>query len=426
MVWISIFHWADRGPRIRTAIGNTVRRFADGAGPTFVKMGQVLSSRPDILPTEIIRELSVLQDQVSALPFAEITRIVETNLGRPVPEVYRQLDPAPLAAASVAQVHVGVLMDGTKVAVKVQRPGLAARFANDLVLLRLVAKVVSLVPNVRALQPLVLVDEFGAALRSQLDFKAERENARYFAEVLADFDWVRLPRMYEKFSGPQLITMEFIEGEKASAYIARRQKPAAHLARRIFQLYVRMAMDLQVLHADMHPGNLLIDSKDRLVILDTGLIHRVENEYLTKQLQSLLSFAAFRGDLLVQAYVGDRPDVSQAVRKEIADSLQSQMNMLRERDIATIDISELWGTSLRLMREHQVYLDRELTLIIISDITFSGMARQFDPNFDYIGFFQTEMPRLVFEKKKLPANDPFLKAALEGAAQANKSPAQSA
>ncbi|MCW5829485.1 MAG: AarF/ABC1/UbiB kinase family protein [Deltaproteobacteria bacterium] len=410
--------WITLGPRTKRragrlhAKGAAIARFCSNTGPTFTKIGQILSSRPDILEPEIIEELAMLQDRVPPVPFALIQKIIEGDLGGPLEKFFLQFEEKPIAAASVAQVHRAWLHDGRALAVKVQRPGMARKFESDISVLNFFAAFTSLVPGVKNLRLPEQVDEFGRALHSQLDFRGERDNNRLFAALFRDVPWVRLPAVHEELSGPRVITMEFVEGKKVPDYIRSRNAPDTELAERLYTLYLLMCIERHTLHADLHPGNLLIDNDRRIVMLDTGLVYAVPRHYAQKYMQLLLAFGTFDGHLLTRAYLADRTDIDEDRRRIIGDKTHEMTQKVLQGDVREIDLADVWQDLLALLREQAVTFDRELTLIAVTDSTFSGMARQLDPEFDFFQFMIRETARLIFEKKVLPADDPYLKEAL--------------
>ncbi len=410
--WVLFLPKEKRQSERLRAKGQAIARFCSNTGPTFTKIGQILSSRPDILEPEIIEELEMLQDSVPPVEFSAIQRTIEQDLGKKLDAAFDRFEQQPIAAASVAQVHRAWLADGTALAVKVQRPGMARKFENDIHVLNFFAWITSFVPGVRNLKLGEQVEEFGRALHSQLDFKGERDNNRLFADLFQDIPWVRLPGIYEDLSGPRIIVMEFVEGRKVPEYVRWRAKPDNELAQRLYKLYLMMSVERQVLHSDLHPGNLLIDNDRRIVMLDTGLVYRIPRHYAEKYLQLLLSFGTYDGRLLSKAYLEGTPDIEPARRRIIEENTHRLTQMVLQTDITSMDLAGVWKDLMALLRDQGVTFDRELTLIAVTDATFSGMARQLDPGFDFFDFMVKETANLIFTKKILPHDDPYLKEAL--------------
>lgn len=388
------------------AWGHTLRRICERAGPTFVKLGQVVSSRPDLFPIELVRELAHLQDNVSPVPPNEILAVLESDLRVSTQDCFVSFDKVPVAAASVSQVHRAVLEDGSNVAVKIQRPGIAERFNSDLAVLTFFARMVHLLPGMRNLDVPSQIQEFSNAVVSQLDFRQERENSRMFSRLFKSVDWVRLPRIHEELSGDRVIVMEFIEGDKVQQFMEKsggRQR--ADLADRMYRLYVTMSLKLRVLHADLHPGNLLIDEEERFVLLDTGLAYSVPKQYTEKYYRTFLAISTFDGELLARTYLHGQNGYSDDELRAIYKATHEITSLMAGAREGELDFSEIWGKFMALMRDNGVKFDREMTMLAVADSTFAGMAKQLDVKFDYIGFMMSEGPRLILQEEILDPAD---------------------
>lgn len=393
-------------------LGQVLAGFLHKGGPTFIKLGQVLSTRPDLLTADLIEQLSYLQDDVAPMPFSTVKRTVEGDLGKPLEEIYAAFEQKPIAAGSVAQVHEARLGDGTRVAVKVKRPNLEEHFDDDLRVFAVLVRLAHLLPGVINVQPLGLIDEFGTAVRSQMDFVLERRNNRLLAKNFEHLEWVRLPELHEDLSGDHVITMEFIDGDKVSEHIRNREgKPDRELAERLYSLYIDMAFNTQLLHADLHGGNLLIDEQRRLVVLDTGLVHRLPSYYARRYIRAYLCVAATDGWLQVDNYFSGRthlidPDQRRAFAEDLHECYQGWD---KRRDS---DFTLMWIEVLNVLRKNRITLDREFMMMMVADMTMAGMAKQLDPSMDVVEKLRQELPDLIFHKKKLALNDPYLLAAM--------------
>lgn len=400
-----------RRGRLLRGMGKALADFLHDGGPTFTKLGQVLSTRPDLLPEEVIEELSYLQDRVAPMSFASVKRIVEADLGDSLEKVFKEFNPEPIAAGSVAQVHKAVLPNGMVAAVKVLREGLEKRFESDLRALGVLTRAAYVLPGVAGVKPLDLIDEFGKALRGQMDFETERVNNRRLAESYKHLDWVRLPEIYDDHCGDHVITMEFVTGKKPDEYMRARKEPDPELARHLYELYIDMAFNTQLLHVDLHAGNLLIDESGKIVLLDTGLVHKLPSYYARRYIRAYLCVSAVDGWLQVDNYFSGRthlidPKQRTALAKDLHEVYQS---FDRNRET---DFTKMWIEVLNSLRRNKVALDREFVMMMVADMTMAGMARSFDPSFDVVEFLRQELPNLIFHKQKLALNDPYLIAAM--------------
>jgi ubiquinone biosynthesis protein len=256
------------------ALGRHLREMLDELGPTFVKFGQLLSTRPDIVPPEILSELRLLQDSVSPVPYADIERVVEAELRAPIDRLYTNFDPVPVAAASIGQVHFAELANGRKVAVKVQRPNAARRVESDLTLLYQVARIVRRrVDRLSFIDPVAVVDEFARSIRRELDYRIEARNAEIFRRNFADEPRIAIPRVFGTYSGERVLTLERLEGVQLGDLdlAATPMDERRRLAILIAEAWLEMIFRHGVFHGDPHPANIMVLGDGRLGLVDFGM-----------------------------------------------------------------------------------------------------------------------------------------------------------
>ncbi|HEY7910644.1 MAG TPA: AarF/UbiB family protein, partial [Blastocatellia bacterium] len=250
-------------------------------GPTFIKMGQMLATRADLLPLEYIKELSELQDRVPAFSNRRAFEILEAEMGRPLSEVFSLIDDEPVASASLGQVYRAWLVSGEEVAVKVQRPALEENISSDLDSLRWIGGLLDRYPNLfPGAEWLGAVDEFDRVIHEEMDYRREAANAEEFSLNFKDWRTVYVPRVYKEISTERVMVMEFIEGVKVTDLDELRRK--GHDPRRINELlyraYFKQLLEDGFFHADPHPGNLLVMRDGRLAIFDFGMVGRISEE----------------------------------------------------------------------------------------------------------------------------------------------------
>ncbi|MEP6908947.1 MAG: AarF/ABC1/UbiB kinase family protein [Actinomycetota bacterium] len=274
--------------------GVHLRELLDELGPTFVKFGQLLSMRPDVLPPDIISELRGLQDDVRPFPYAEVERVIREELGQPIERLFLEFDPVPLAAASIGQVHRAVLPNGHTVAVKVQRPGAPAQIEADLGLLYQASKIVK--ERVRALDFVdvhELVDEFARAIRQELDYRLEGRNAETLHRNFAGHPHVRVPRVYWSYTRSRVLTLEFVEGiqladiDEAGYSLAERKQ----LAEVIAEAWMTMIFREGFFHGDPHPANILVIRPDLIGLVDFGLAGKLTEDDISKATRLFIDVA---------------------------------------------------------------------------------------------------------------------------------------
>ena len=274
-----------RDPAAPTVRGRHLREMLDELGPTFVKFGQVLSTRPDIVPPDIIAELRGLQDDVTPFAFEDVERVVQEELGQTIERLFVEFDELPLASASIGQVHRAVLPNGRRVAVKVQRPNAPATIESDLQLLDQAARLV--VERVRALDFVdtrELVEEFGRSIRQELDYRLEARNAETFHHNFAGHPHVSVPRVYWSYTRARVLTLEYLDGVQVAdlevdAWPLDQRRRLAYL---IAEAWMTMIFRHGFFHGDPHPANILVLAPERIGLVDFGSAGRLTDRDLSK------------------------------------------------------------------------------------------------------------------------------------------------
>ena len=274
--------------------GRHLRELLDELGPTFVKFGQLLSMRPDVLPPDIISELRGLQDDVTPFSFKEAEAVIREDLGQPLDRLFREFDPVPMAAASIGQVHEAVLPNGRRVAVKVQRPGAPRQIEADLNLMYQAARLAK--ERVRALDFIDargLVDEFARSIRQELDYRLEGRNADTFRKNFAGHPHVVVPRVYWSYTRPRVLTLEYIDGTQLADLdtLDYGLEQRRRLAEVLTEAWMTMIFRHGFFHGDPHPANILVLSPDRIGLVDFGLAGRLTDEDVSKATRLFIDVA---------------------------------------------------------------------------------------------------------------------------------------
>jgi len=377
-----------------------IRHVLEDLGPTFIKFGQLMSLRPDLVPYPLILELRKLQDEVAPVPFREIRMMLEKNLRCPLEEVFSVFDEAPFAAASLAQVHRAVLrQEGTPVAVKVRRPNIRRIIEMDFYIMDVLARQLSKrmegnqvydFPN--------LVNEIRTALRRELDFMREARNMKIFKGNFAANSEIYTPELFENYCSEQMLTMELVSGTKLKDLDLSALEDRESLAKRLLRFTTKQIVEDGFFHADPHPGNILILENNDICLLDWGMVGRLTRQTrydlvdlmnavfdkdTERVLWSLLQFAVRRGHLN-----------HQKLQREISDILDAFHSLpLREVNIGhlMLDISTL-------LRDNQLQVPADPAIMIKTIVTAEGTARQLYPELNVMEEFKPYIKSLTRER----------------------------
>lgn len=376
-------------------------------GATWIKIGQVLSARPDLLPPHVIAELQTLQDDVPAESFEKIQSVIEEDLAATLESRFSTFDRVPVAAASVAQVYRATLPTGEAVAVKVQRPGIRARMQRDLNVMKIAAGLADLLPGVNNLSLPKMAAEFARAIEMQLDFPREMTNNRRFAENFGATPYIRVPELFGSHSGGRVITMAWADGVRFRDAIVNPPLPRGVLGERLIDLYFAMGFRDKFVHADLHPGNLMVDADGNYILLDTGLVYEVPPHYVRKFIRVLTAATVFDGRMMAEAYLegNDVPDKRLAAIYADADTL---MDRYRGKSYSDMEMSEATLAIFALLRKHRIYVDAEWTCFILSEVTFEGIAKMMDADVDIMNLFIQKLPHFLAQSGVVDQADPLV------------------
>ncbi len=384
-----------------------VRLCLEALGPTFIKLGQMAATRPDLIPMSLIFELRKLQDDVPSYDFAHVEQTIVEDLGKPLLELYATFERAPLAAASIAQVHRATLHTGEEVVVKVQRPNLERIIHNDLELLMMVAAAVEeRVPEVRAFRPADAIDQFARNLRRETDFDNELNNIERFRTNHAANPDLHLPVTYPQLSSKRLITMEFIDGCKVTdiAKLKAWEISGARIADIGITVTLASIFDHGFFHADPHPGNFFVLRDGRIALIDFGMMGTVDRDTTDDLLSFLVALLLGDPEMLVTQFidlglVDDTVNV-RAMQGEISEIIRRYNGLsLKQVDIG-IFISEVFEAVVR----YRVRLPVELILMGKSISTMEGIAQDIHPDFNPVESLRPQLVRLYAARVLDPKN----------------------
>ncbi len=396
---------ADRSERETQTLETRIRRTFEDLGPTFVKLGQVLATRPDLIPMSLVLELRKLQDRVPPFPFEQVQAVVAEELGRPIEAVFAEFDPQPIAAASIGQVHRARLETGEEVVVKVQRPELGRVIDRDLEILRALAGLIhEKIPEARQFNLPGIAQEFSGALRLEADYTNERANQERFIRLWADDDRVSAPRPYPELSTARVLTMEFIRGVKVTDLegLASVGADVRDIARLGSHIALRGIFDHGFFHADPHPGNFFVLPGGRITLIDFGMMGVIDRERLDELLSFLVALLVNDPDMMVRLFLElDLIDESidlRSLKREIKQLIDRYYNV----PVGDIDLGRFINQVFEVVVKHDVRMPADLLLVGKALTTIEGIAQEIDPTFDPV----TEMRPYLLKTYVLRVLDP--------------------
>ncbi len=374
-------------------------------GPTFIKLGQLLSTRPDIIPREYIEEFRKLQDKVPAVGFDAISRQFEKEFGQPIREVFAEIDETPLAAASIAQVHRARLVEGDDVVIKVCRPGIEKVIETDIDILAGLAVLIERhIPAMAHYSPTQLVKEFRRTIYREMDFTREGHTTDRFAANFADDPGVCIPSVFWEWSGERILTMEYLLGTKVSDLGTLRDKELdlEDIARRGADFFLRQVLEFGLFHGDPHPGNFFIRDDGSICLLDFGMVGRLDDEIKNHLVELLLGVLERDVDRIITQllYSGDLSDESnmRELRRDLNDFLADYY----ELPLNEIHVGALLSDFVEILNTYRIRFPSDLMLLAKALVTIEGIGRQLDPNFNMIASLRPFMERLIRQRLSPP------------------------
>jgi len=356
-------------------------------GPTFIKVGQLFSTRADLFPSEYVDELAKLQDRVPAFSYEQAREIIEADLGRPIQELYRTFDPIPLAAASLGQVHRAQLHSGEEVVVKVQRPGLQTLFRIDLSILKGIAQYFQSHPEWgRGRDWIGIYNECCRILWLEIDYLNEGRNADTFRRNFRHHSWVQVPRVYWRYASPRVLTLEYLPGIKISHYEALEAAglDRKRLARLGAQAYLHQLLNDGFFHADPHPGNIAVSPEGALIFYDFGMMGQVQSTTRTKLMGTFMGVAQRDADQVMVSLVELGALVEAEDMGPIRRSIQYILDNLMDKPFEEQSVDAISDDLYAIAYDQPFRFPATFTFVMRAFSTLEGVGKGLDPEFNFM------------------------------------------
>lgn len=393
-LWLDSKDWSYRGGvteekknarrRIQAA---WVRETLLDLGPTFIKVGQLFSTRADLFPGEYVEELSKLQDRVPAFSYEQVEIIVEQDLGKPIQELYQNFDPIPLAAASLGQVHKAQIHSGQEVVVKVQRPGLRKLFEIDLQILKGIARYFQNHPKWgRGRDWMGIYDECCRILWLEIDYLNEGRNADTFRRNFRNSDWVRVPRVYWRYAAPRVLTLEYLPGIKISNYEALEASglDRAAIAQMGAKAYLQQLLNDGFFHADPHPGNIAVSPEGGLIFYDFGMMGVIEANVREGLMETLYGIASKDGQRIINSLVDLGALVPTGDMGPVRRSIQFMLDNFMDKPFEAQSVTKITDDLYEIAYDQPFRFPATFTFVMRAFSTIDGVGRGLDPKFNFM------------------------------------------
>jgi len=372
-------------PEPRLTRSQRIRMALEVLGATFVKFGQLMSTRPDLLPAELICELTKLQESVPSFPVEKAIETVEAELGGTIDRLYLEFDRQPLAAGSLGQVHRGRLADGTAVAVKIRRPNVVREVERDLeLMLELAILIERHLPESRVFEPVGLVTQFARSIRREMNFVREARTTDEFHRLFKRDSTLIVPRVYWDLSGETVITMEFLDGFKISdrAGIQAANLKRSDLATTGARIFLKQVFEYGLFHGDPHPGNVRIMRSGSIGLIDFGMVGRLEDDRREQLVDLFLSISqrdVKRTVDLVLIIGKPSSEIDRSLlQADVRDFIESYYGLSLER----VRMGKLLSDFVLILSSHSIRYPADLMLLIRAMVTLDGLGRELDPDFN--------------------------------------------
>lgn len=356
-------------------------------GPTFIKVGQLFSTRADLFPTEYVEELSKLQDRVPAFSYEQTVIIIEEDLGKPISKLFRNLDPTPLAAASLGQVHKAQLHSGEEIVIKVQRPGLKRLFTIDLAILKKITRYFQNHPRWgKGKDWLAIYEECCRILWEETDYLNEGHNADLFRRNFRSYNWVQVPRIYWRYTSPRVLALEYLPGIKISHHEAIE---AAGLDRKMLaqlgaKAYLQQLLNDGFFHADPHPGNLAVNAEGALIFYDFGMMGQLKSNVRENLLEMLFGITEKNADRVLTSMMELEVLAPTTDTGPVRRSVQFMLDNFMDKPFEEQSVNQISDDLFEIAYDQPFRFPATFTFVMRAFSTLEGVGKGLDPDFNFM------------------------------------------
>ena len=386
----------DTKPEVR------LRRMFEKLGPTFIKFGQVLSVRPDLVPKEYSVELEKLQDMVPSFSFNEARDIVEKEFGKKLEQLFHDFDKKPIASASISQVHKATLKTGQKIAVKIQRPDVKKIMETDIDIMIYIAGLLEkYFENIKRYKPVKIVNEFKEWTEKELDFRIEARNAKRFYQNFKGSKTVFIPKIYDELTSERVLTLEFVEGiELHNLKAIQKEKiDFNRIIKNGFEAIMTQVFVHGIFHADPHPGNLIIRKDNSIAFVDFGIVGYFDEKLKNKSIDLLYGIVSQNEELVMDTLVSMGLEGDSIDYEELKADISFIIQPLQHSSIKDIKVSKVLEELLDIALKHRLRVPAPFVLFGKTIITLEGLALEYDPNFKLVETAKPFVEKLVARRK---------------------------
>ena len=386
---------------------NRIRLAIEELGPTFIKLGQIMSTRPDVVGVELASELEALQVNVPEDPFDQVSAMIEAELGQPIDELFAEFSEQPIASASIGQVHRAKLPTGEEVAVKVQHQNIRKIVNVDLDIFMGLAQLAERIPELESYRPCTMAAEFQRALRRELDFTRERRHIEQFASAFEDNQDVLIPQVYPQLCSERVLVMQWLDGVSLASTDAIRSMDVdlARITRTGAEMYLEMIFEHGCYHADPHPGNLMLTSEGRLGLLDFGMVVRIDSALREDFEDLLLSIVEQDAERMVGVVTRIAAVPADLDESSLSLDLSDFISHYAHQSIENFDLTGALTEMIELMQRYQIVLPSQIAMILKVLVMLEGTSQRLQPDFSLMEvlepYHKTIIARRISPKRQI-------------------------